>query len=116
MTPAELDSFTARYFADWAALQGTQAERLALEDDPITRPSCVLDEMVARRSQNSEEAWPLVLALIERAPDEAALAFVAAGPLEDLVRDHARRFADRLVEHARRTHATGTARWPTPST
>jgi hypothetical protein len=42
------------------------------------------------------------LALVELAPDDAALAYVAAGPLEDLVREHLERFADRLVEQARR--------------
>jgi hypothetical protein len=35
-----------------------------------------------------EVAWELILALIERAPEEEAIGWVAAGPLEDLLCHH----------------------------
>lgn len=47
-----------------------------------------------------ERAWPVILQLIARAPDERALAFVGSGALEDLVRKSSVAFHDRLVEEA----------------
>jgi hypothetical protein len=37
------------------------------------------------RSGNRDRAWAITCALIEKAPDEDALSYVAAGPLEDYV-------------------------------
>jgi hypothetical protein len=48
-----------------------------------------------------ERTWHVVLTLIERGNDPATLAYVAAGPLEDLVRTRADRFCDRLIERIR---------------
>lgn len=48
-----------------------------------------------------DAAWDAVVMLIDRAPDDDALAFVIAGPLQDLVRNHGGQFADRLVERSR---------------
>jgi hypothetical protein len=48
-----------------------------------------------------EAVWPVVLAMVEAAPDEAALAIVGAGPLEDLAWYHGSQFGDRLVDMAR---------------
>ena len=47
-----------------------------------------------------ERLWPIVTALIDRAPDEGTLFYVAAGPLEDLVRNHGARLVDRLADRA----------------
>jgi hypothetical protein len=49
-----------------------------------------------------EEAWPIILELIRRAPSDQILADVAAGPLEDLIRNHADAFIDRVELEARR--------------
>jgi hypothetical protein len=64
-------------------------------------------------------AWDLITTLIEAAPSEDALAFFAAGPLEDLLSDHGPRVIDKLearvganakflraVQHLRRLQMT----------
>ncbi len=43
-----------------------------------------------------EKAWPVILELVQRAPTDRILADVAAGPLEDLIREHAKQFIDRV--------------------
>ena len=48
-----------------------------------------------------EHAWLLTLALIERAPDEKSLAYVAAGPLEDILYGRGAQFIDRVETLAR---------------
>ena len=50
-----------------------------------------------------EEAWALILALIEEAPNNAILADVAAGPLENLVVYHSAKFIERIDEMARKS-------------
>lgn len=55
-----------------------------------------------RSGDDLDIAWRLIKVLVRRSPDDATLAFVAAGHLEDLVRTHGVRFADRLVEETRR--------------
>ena len=50
-----------------------------------------------------EAAISLVTALLESAPDEAAVAAVGAGPLEDLIVAHGDALAHRLDELARRS-------------
>ena len=43
-----------------------------------------------------ERAWPLIQGAIQRSSSDHVLAFVAAGPLEDLVRLHLGQFVDRI--------------------
>jgi hypothetical protein len=89
------------YFRDYAmSFSSDRAQRLAARDRGSENSAL---EVVSRGvADASDDAWPMILALVELAPDDAALAYVAAGPLEDLVREHLERFADRLVEQARR--------------
>ncbi|TMF40913.1 MAG: hypothetical protein E6I26_01925 [Chloroflexi bacterium] len=47
-----------------------------------------------------EQAWPIILQLVARAPDERALTFVGSSALEDLVRKSSIAFHDRIVEEA----------------
>lgn len=49
----------------------------------------------------AEEAWDLVVSLLRRAPDEI-LGNIAAGPLEDLVRQHGVVLVDWIEGEARR--------------
>jgi len=49
-----------------------------------------------------EEAWPVVLELIRRAPSNRVLASIAAGPLEDLIRKHTNLIIDKVDDAARR--------------
>jgi hypothetical protein len=61
-----------------------------------------------------EEAWPIVLELIRAAPDDAAICYVAAGPLEDLLCEHGESFLARLAavaENDRRTREALRAVW-----
>jgi hypothetical protein len=50
------------------------------------------------RPGEAEQAWPVVLELVARAPDEAALGVIGAAALEDLARRHGFTFALRLIE------------------
>jgi hypothetical protein len=49
-----------------------------------------------------EEAWLVILELIRLAPSERILADIAAGPLEDLIRNHTDAIIDRVEQEARR--------------
>ncbi len=52
-------------------------------------------------SEGDRRAWIVLRNLINSAPDDASLAYVAAGPLEELLRDgHGDRFADAAVAAA----------------
>ena len=98
------DDFIRRYFEDWRVLRsGNRAERLAVRDAEDQPDEQI--EMLHTLTE-PERAWPVILALIEAAPNEEALAFVAAGPLEDLIQSHGDDFADRIIERARRDPAS----------
>ena len=57
----------------------------------------VVRDIVAR---DAEAAWPIVLELIGRAEDDEVLAFIAAGPLEDLLIAHGPQLIDRIEARA----------------
>jgi hypothetical protein len=48
-----------------------------------------------------ELAWRIVNLLIDAAPSDEVLGSIAAGPLEDLLREHGSQFVDRVEERAR---------------
>jgi hypothetical protein len=77
------------------ARDGTDAEYFDASDE--------LDELV---SDDPERAWPLMCEIIRRISpeDDDILAYVAAGPLEDLFVRHPHAFIDR-VEHLARHDA-----------
>ena len=52
--------------------------------------------------ENLEEAWLVILELIRRAPTDRVLASIAAGPLEDLIRNYKEEVIDRVEVEARR--------------
>jgi hypothetical protein len=94
MTDAEL---IARYLTHAAirARDGTDAECFDASDE--------LDELV---TDAPERAWPLLCEIIRSisTEDDDMLAYVAAGPLEDLLVRHPHTFIDR-VEHLARHDA-----------
>jgi hypothetical protein len=101
MTPEELDQFAAGYFRDWTVQRsGSRAERVVLEHQR-GRPSDILIGLLDDPT-TVDRAWTIVVALIDRAPDDETLAFVAAGPLEDLIRRHSQQFGERIFDQARR--------------
>ena len=48
--------------------------------------------------QSADEGFAVVHALIDRAADEAAIFYISAGPLEELLARHGPQVIDRLLE------------------
>jgi hypothetical protein len=94
----DLDDLIAGYFADYRRIARSSKGRLSEQDD---RLSDWLTEALEGRTGQVDAAWDVILELVARAPDNGALAFVAAGPLEDLVRRWGTHFEDRLIAHTR---------------
>lgn len=96
--PKDLDSFAAEWFRDLRTIrdESTREKRLAAQHDPPNAADQLMDIVL----DDPSEAWRVTVALIDRADGEEELAAVAAGPLEDLIRDHAGAFADRIVAEA----------------
>jgi hypothetical protein len=44
-----------------------------------------------------EAAWDVIQRIVDRVDDEAMLAFVGSGPLEDLLAQHGKEFIDRVI-------------------
>jgi hypothetical protein len=65
----------------------TRAENHAFAYDEV-------EARVSREKADLEDAWALVLALIETASDDREVGYVAAGPLENVVR----RFGPALID------------------
>lgn len=59
------------------------------------------EEVCELVSDDPERLWLITLQLIEQAPDDAALAYVAAGPLEDILALHGPTFIERVEDLAR---------------
>jgi uncharacterized protein DUF6869 len=101
MTPSELEDFTARFIREWTVLrEGSRADRLAFEHRRDSAGE-VFDRLLDDPPDLSS-AWAIILSLIDHAPDDAALAFIAAGPLEDLIHRHGQSLGEELVSQARR--------------
>ena len=92
----DLDSFAAEYFRLRLADDASRAERLARLENPSVHEE--LDDLV---DDKPGKAWELILALVERAVTDEDLAFVAAGPIEDLIGRHGGSFCDRIIGEAR---------------
>lgn len=97
----DLDALVTGYFEDFRRMNSpVRADRLlAQEGDPLG--DWLMANLVGR-ARAPEEAWDVVVALVDRAPDEDILADVIAGPLDDLVRKHGIQFEARLVDRTRR--------------
>lgn len=97
--PRNFDSFAAEFFRTRQALGdgASRKERLWLRD-ALSSDSPDFDQLL---EDQPDEAWGLIVALVERAPGEEDLAFVAAGPIEDLIRLRGRSFSGRIVAEAR---------------
>ena len=60
------------------------------------------DRMVELMRDDPDEAWAVTKALIAQAANEEELAYVAAGPLEELLQEHGARFEKEIFIEARR--------------
>ena len=61
-----------------------------------------VDLRITSSVPNHDDAWALVLALIEAADDGGTLGYVAAGPLEDLVKRFGADLIGRIEDSSRR--------------
>ncbi len=107
MAPAALDAFVTGYFAEYQeALARSRGATIPPPAAGTERPVWRLHEMIqSGRGAELEAAWAILLVLIVRAPDAGAMGFVAAGPLEDIVRAHNDALGDRILDAARRSPA-----------
>jgi hypothetical protein len=105
--PRELDAFVDGYFAAYrSAVARMRGEPASPPAPDARRPVWELSEMIGGGAPDDlDAAWQITVALVERAPDEGALGFVAAGPVEDLVRTRHAELGDRILEEARRNPA-----------
>jgi hypothetical protein len=71
--------------AETSMRDGTDAEHFA-----------AADELNARVTDEPERAWPVICTIIKRIAHDDILAYVAAGPLEDLLVQHPHAFIDRV--------------------
>jgi hypothetical protein len=72
----------------------------------LTRADSVLwafNEVSEITLKDAERGWTTIQALIAAAPDEGALAYVAAGPLDEVLEAHGRQIIDRVEELARQS-------------
>jgi hypothetical protein len=58
------------------------------------------DDMADLIGRDPESACPVIVALVARATDDATLAYIAAGPLEDTLVRHGSRIIDRVAQAA----------------
>jgi hypothetical protein len=58
------------------------------------------DRMYSILARIPELAWSLIIEMIDRAPSDNSVGFVAASPLEDLLSDHGPDFILRVEERA----------------
>jgi len=116
MSVPDLDNAIANYFDYWEKLSSaSRSDRLEAQHGD--RLDDWLSEAIHSRDGRADEAvWAVVLALVEAVPDDKALGYVAAGPLEDLAWYHGEQFGERLVERTRadpkfRTAMSGILGW-----
>jgi hypothetical protein len=93
------------YFA-YQRYLGRETARLIRQKKPIPKGvpaefsllSDWLNEMLRAHGQGDgpELAWPIIQALVVRAPDSEALKFIGASAIEDLVNVAGSRFAERI--------------------
>jgi hypothetical protein len=93
----------ARWWQHKRLSSGSRTERKQLslgEPAEIVRANQIVYESMW---QGGTDALDLVVALIDAAPGEDVIAYVGAGPLEDLLRDHADALIDQVDDLARRS-------------
>ena len=71
------------------------------DDDEYFWAWNALYEMVR---DDPEGAWPIIQKLIDQAPSDQVLAFIAAGPLEDLLCEHGPAMIERVLKWAKKEY------------
>src|SRR5262245_16482559 len=77
-------------------LDGYLAHAEAVSHDREDLHFWAFDEMASLVSSDPETAWGVVVELVARSTDDCTLAYIAAGPLEDLLCEHAPLVIDRV--------------------
>jgi hypothetical protein len=95
------------YWKHYSLSTGSRQERLDAD-----KWAWAWDEVEGAVMEPSANAFEILMALVESAADDAALAYIGAGPLEDLINLHGVQFAGQIEESARRVpkHRTALAR------
>jgi hypothetical protein len=113
----DLDAFVAEYFRIERALRddAPRSERLWNEETVDTNAWGQVQDLLRTAPG---EAWRRILVLIDQAPDDDALGFVAADALEDFVDEHGTSFHAEIALEARtnaklRKALNGVWRWHT---
>ncbi len=105
-----LDDLVAGYFRYHERLKERTREDLKRGYIPVRPPDpdallfqWLSDSILhARTNDAPERAWPVILELVQRAPDDEALIFIGADALEDFVRQWGALFESRIVDQAAR--------------
>lgn len=67
------------------------------DDETFTWAYDAMDDLVR---DDPASAWPVIVALVARAADDLPLAYIAAGPLENILQAHGARIIDLVTECA----------------
>jgi hypothetical protein len=84
-----------KYVDAWVAF--TEAAQVVPERDPHWP---MVLEVMRWASDNPEKLWSFIIAANERELSASVISNLAAGPLEDLLVHHGRKFIDRIVSRA----------------
>jgi hypothetical protein len=97
--PRNVASFVAEWFREKRLLDGEGPDDArARAEERINRgPGSQLWEL---SREDPQQAWALILALLEHAPDEKALVAVGVGPLEDFIHDQGEQYGAWIVAEA----------------
>jgi hypothetical protein len=94
--PKDLDAFAKLFFTE------ARGWRMEAQSEAVGYPAPSDWFMTAlSEGHSSEQAWAVTLGLLARARDDAAIADIAAGPLEDIIERYGERFGDRILQLAR---------------
>jgi hypothetical protein len=93
---ADLDDLIDGYFAD-AKIPDIRAAGDGYDGRLF---DWLTEMMISGPPDGPDQAWPIILQLVARAPDDHVLGLIGAGAVEALVDHHGQRFLDRLVEEA----------------
>jgi hypothetical protein len=91
-----LEEAYIRYLVASARLPGAN-----VSEDPEHQAAWLAVQELLER--DPDEGWSIVRTLVERAPSDETLGMVAAGPLEDLLRQHGPVLIDRVEEESRKS-------------
>jgi hypothetical protein len=94
----DIDALAADYFADYEI----DAEGDATPEANAERGWRALSVISGVLNWNPDQAWDLILAMLEIAPRTEDIMDVGAGPLEDLIREYGPDFVDRIAAEAER--------------